>query len=223
MGAAPRAAHPLFAAGSSAPAEGGGGGGGGGANPRLAVFDGLLHVLDQQCGGAGDRAIAAAVRSGRPTSIQALTYHKRMMDGTPAGRRLQRDWQQQIILETRAVEASTARYRKDALSAIERGEAAAMPAARQLLIRWFKPLADAIREEQRKVGGWVGGVGGVCVWGGAGSAGGCLQLCPGSSPLSTRHTHTRTHPPCRSLSASPAWTAACTGPTCCCWTPSSWL
>lgn len=78
---------------------------------------------------------------------------------------MQRRWQEQIILETKAVEASAERYKREMLSAQKRRETASMPPARRLLMQWFKPLTLAIQEEQRKVRvGWLG-------WGGHGAGG----------------------------------------------------
>ena len=57
----------------------------------------------------------------------------------------------QIILETKALDAARARYQKEQLSAIARGQAAALPEARQMLLRWFGPVTAAIQKEQQRV------------------------------------------------------------------------
>lgn len=67
----------------------------------------------------------------------------------------------QIILETKALDAARARYQKEQLSAISRGQAAALPEARQMLLRWFGPVTAAIQKEQQRVrstgwGSWGG-------------------------------------------------------------------
>ena len=79
-----------------------------------------------------------------------MSWHEQFMDDTPEGRELRDAWRRQVVLETRAVEAAAARYRRDLASAVQRGEGANMPAARRLLLRWFPPLVEAIREEQRQ-------------------------------------------------------------------------
>lgn len=68
----------------------------------------------------------------------------------------------QIILETKALDAARARYQKEQLSAISRGQAAALPEARQMLLRWFGPVTAAIQKEQQRVRSTGGGS-----WGGA--------------------------------------------------------
>lgn len=119
-----------------------------------AEFEGL-HVFDeQQKLTTGDGMIGESSAE-NPTHIQrslaAIRYHQSLMDGTPKGRRLQKNWQRQITLETRAVDAAIARYRREAEAAMKRGAAATLPPARKLLVSWFKPLADAIQEEQYKI------------------------------------------------------------------------
>lgn len=122
---------------------------------RLASFAGLTSVLEQQqaalTGGAVSLAAGAQARQPTSTALQALTWHQRFMDDTPAGRELRRNWQRQVILETQALEATRARYQKEQLSAWKRGQAAALPEARQLLLRWFGPLTVAIQKEQQRV------------------------------------------------------------------------
>lgn len=66
----------------------------------------------------------------------------------------------QIILETKALDAARARYQKEQLSAIARGQAAALPEARQMLLRWFGPVTAAIQKEQQRVRRGVG----ISVW-----------------------------------------------------------
>lgn len=52
------------------------------------------------------------------------------------------------------------------MSAWQRGQAASLPEARQMLLRWFGPLTAAIQKEQQRVGGWSEGcMGGVHGWG----------------------------------------------------------
>ena len=54
-------------------------------------------------------------------------------------------------LELRAVEDAAERYRKDWESAKERGALGQVGAGKDLLVRWFGPLRDAIAEEQRAI------------------------------------------------------------------------
>ena len=116
-------------------------------------FEGL-HLFDEQ------QSVHEGHMSGKgldvnPSHIQrslaAIQYHQSLMDGTPKGRRLQKNWQRQITLETRAVDAAIARYKREAEAAMKRGAAATLPPARKLLVNWFKPLAEAIQEEQYKI------------------------------------------------------------------------
>ena len=142
---------------------------------QLAGFVALEQLQSQQAAGkyAGGRG-AGVGGSGAalepPPVLQALQFHRARMDTTPAGRQLAANWQRQIILETRAVEASAARYRKDMESAKSRGATASMPAARRMILEWFQPLTQSIREEQRAVSGARGGRAGVReprhAWGG---------------------------------------------------------
>ncbi|KAL6766761.1 hypothetical protein ACKKBG_A37250 [Auxenochlorella protothecoides x Auxenochlorella symbiontica] len=83
--------------------------------------------------------------------MQTMAYHEQFMDETPEGRALRDNWRRQVVLETRAVEAAAARYRRDLAAAVQRGEGANLPASRRLLLRWYAPLVDAIKEEQRKI------------------------------------------------------------------------
>lgn len=83
--------------------------------------------------------------------MQTMAYHEQFMDETPEGKALRDNWRRQVVLETRAVEAAAARYRRDLAAAVQRGEGANLPASRRLLLRWYAPLVDAIKEEQRKV------------------------------------------------------------------------
>ncbi|KAL4525788.1 hypothetical protein Ndes2526B_g09281 [Nannochloris sp. 'desiccata'] len=135
--------------------------------PHTFAYEGL-QVLEEQ-----ERAAEAAADAASPSpailphisrTLTAMRYHQRMMDGTPKGRKLQENWQRQIILETRAVEAALARYRREAASMVERNQGATLPAARKLLVSWFQPLADAIRAEQLRVAKGVSGVD-RCVYG----------------------------------------------------------
>ncbi len=120
------------------------------ADGVLPAFEGIhqFHQLQQEVEAQG---IAPAPAPTLPPTLAAMSYHQRLMDNTPAGRLMQRRWQEQIILETRTVEASAMRYRLEVQSAVSRKEAASMPPARRLLMHWFKPLTLAIQEEQRKV------------------------------------------------------------------------
>ena len=79
----------------------------------------------------------------------------------------------QVILETRAVEASAARYRKEMNQASRRQEAANMPPARRMLMQWFKPLTEAIQEEQRAVRAQRGQCGAGFATRAGGLVGGC--------------------------------------------------
>ena len=107
------------------------------------------HVLDRT---------AANNPSHIERSLAAIRYHQSLMDGTPRGRRLQRNWQRQITLETRAVDAAIARYRREAEAATRRGAAATLPPARKLLVSWFKPLAQAIEQEQMRIASGAPGI-----------------------------------------------------------------
>lgn len=118
--------------------------------PHTSAFEGLQYLEEQE-----QRATAQPSQKKEPPyltrSLAALRYHQKMMDGTPRGRKLQQNWQRQIILETRAVDAAMARYKREAESAVRRGAGATLPAARKLLVGWFHPLADAIRAEQYRI------------------------------------------------------------------------
>ena len=115
--------------------------------PHTAEFEGL-QLFEQQAQQAGKCSPPNVVLS---STTGALDYHRRMMDGTPRGRKLQENWKRQIILETRAVDAAVARYRRDFIDAVNRGAGTDMPAARRLLTGWFHPLKQAIQAEQEKV------------------------------------------------------------------------
>jgi DNA-directed RNA polymerase len=121
-------------------------------------FEGL-HMFDEQQQHAQH---SQNEYSRNPTHIQrslaAIRYHQSLMDGTPKGRRLQKNWQRQITLETRAVDAAIARYRREAEAATRRGAGATLPPARKLLVAWFKPLAQAIQEEQLRIAGGSPGI-----------------------------------------------------------------
>lgn len=97
--------------------------------------------------------VSSPVETTKPSAFshvfQTMSWHEQFMDETPEGRAMRDSWKRQVVLETRAVEAAAARYRRDLASAIQRGEGANMPVARRLLLRWFPPLVEAIREEQR--------------------------------------------------------------------------
>lgn len=119
--------------------------------PHTPAFEGL-QALEEQRRAAGlepDGASASPPHVAR--TLAAVRYHQRWMDGTPAGRKLQKNWQRQLILETRAIDAAKARYRREAESAIKRDAGATLPAARKLLVGWFRPLEEAIRAEQYRV------------------------------------------------------------------------
>jgi hypothetical protein len=135
--------------------------------PHTSAYEGL-QVLEEQKRAAEASSDAAssspAVLPHISRTLTAMRYHQRMMDGTPKGRKLQENWQRQIILETRAVEAARARYRREAAAMVDRNAGATLPAARQLLVSWFQPLADAIRAEQLRVAKGVSGVD-RCVYG----------------------------------------------------------
>jgi hypothetical protein len=81
----------------------------------------------------------------------SMAYHRRFFDESAGGRALEEAWNRQIQLETQAVETARSRYLAESEKAALRGEVASMPPARALLLAWFKPLADAIWEEQVKV------------------------------------------------------------------------
>ena len=126
-------------------------------------FEGL-HLLEEQQNMVRDTGLPDedTPESSLPThirrSLAAIRYHQSLMDGTPRGRKLQKNWQRQITLETRAVDAAIARYRREAESAMKRGTGATLPPARKLLVQWFKPLAEAIQEEQYKIANGAPGI-----------------------------------------------------------------
>jgi hypothetical protein len=124
------------------------------AAPHPPAFEGLAQLEGQQRAGAGAAPPAAHVTR----ALAAVSYHHRLMDGTPRGRKLQENWQRQVILETRAVDAAAARYRREVSVAVARGAGATLPAARELLVSWFQPLAEAIRQEQAHVARGTPGV-----------------------------------------------------------------
>jgi hypothetical protein len=122
---------------------------------RLSSFVGLTEILQQQQAQLEAGNASAGRGTGSP-ALRAMTWHRKHMDDTPAGRELRRNWQRQIILETKALDATRARYQKEQLSAIARGQAAALPEARQMLLRWFGPMTQAIQREQQRVS-WQAG------------------------------------------------------------------
>lgn len=67
---------------------------------RLASFLGLTDVLEQQQA-ALTGGVAGTGGPGQSPALQAMTWHQRYMDDTPAGRELRRNWQRQVILETK--------------------------------------------------------------------------------------------------------------------------
>lgn len=56
---------------------------------------------------------------------------------------------EQVELETQAVRDGVRRYRRLAGEAVERGEGSALKPAERLLLHWYMPLVEAIREERR--------------------------------------------------------------------------
>ena len=116
---------------------------------HTAEYEGL-QMLEEQEQRAGP-TVSTPYNPRISSTLAALDYHRQMMDGTPRGRKLQENWKRQIILETRAVDAAVARYRRDFAAAINRGAGATMPAARRLLTGWFNPLKESIKEEQEKI------------------------------------------------------------------------
>ncbi|KAL4857485.1 DNA-directed RNA polymerase 2B [Chlorella vulgaris] len=122
------------------------------ARVRLASFLGLTEVLEQQQVQLAAGVVGGGQHRSMSPALRAMTWHQSHMDDSPAGRELRRNWQRQVILETKALEATRARYQKEALSAISRGQAAsALPEARQMLLRWFAPLTAAIQREQQRI------------------------------------------------------------------------
>lgn len=117
--------------------------------PHTAEYEGL-KVLEEQEKAADGSAIHIESQP-LARSLAAIRYHQSMMDGTPRGRKLQENWQRQLTLETRAVDAALAKYRREAKSMVQRGAGAALPAARRLLVSWFHPLTEAIRAEQYRI------------------------------------------------------------------------
>ena len=132
--------------------------------PHTSAFESLQLLEEQERAAENAAAPQQKMLPHIERTLTARRYHQRMMDGTPKGRKLQENWQRQIILETRAVEAALARYRREAASMVDRGSAATLPAARKLLVSWFKPLASAIREEQFRVARGLSGID-RCVYG----------------------------------------------------------
>jgi len=65
----------------------------------------------------------------------------------------------QIALETEAVNEGVRLYQRAAKEAIERGDGASLKPAERLMLHWVEPLAEAIRQEQRKTGTGEPGVG----------------------------------------------------------------
>ena len=126
-------------------------------------FEGL-HLLEEQQNMVRETGLPDEdmPESSLPThirrSLAAIRYHQSLMDGTPRGRKLKKNWIRQITLETRAVDAAIARYRREAESAMKRGTGATLPPARKLLVQWFKPLAEAIQEEQYKIANGAPGI-----------------------------------------------------------------
>lgn len=57
----------------------------------------------------------------------------------------------QIALEEKAVQDGIARYRRLASDAIKRGDGASLKPAERLLVHWFEPLTELIRDEQRAI------------------------------------------------------------------------
>lgn len=58
---------------------------------------------------------------------------------------------EQIALETRAIEEGVARYRKLATEAVRRGEGSSLKPAERLMLHWYRPLLAAVRTEMRAV------------------------------------------------------------------------
>lgn len=57
----------------------------------------------------------------------------------------------QFALETEAVEEGRRRYHRLAQQAVERGEGAGLKPAERLLLHWFKPMVETIKEEQKRL------------------------------------------------------------------------
>ena len=57
----------------------------------------------------------------------------------------------QIVLETEAIERGVQRYKRLAREAISRGDGASLKPAERLLLYWMPPLVEAIEYEQREV------------------------------------------------------------------------
>lgn len=69
-----------------------------------------------------------------------------LVGGTLEGTALAR----QIALETQAVEDGVQAYHRLAAEAVERGDGASLKPAERLMLHWFEPLVEAIRQEQRE-------------------------------------------------------------------------
>lgn len=65
------------------------------------------------------------------------------------------------VRAVQALDATRARYQKEHLSLVARGQAASLPEARRMLLKWFAPMTAAIQREQQRVGAICGGAGHV--------------------------------------------------------------
>lgn len=106
---------------------------------------GELEVLKEKQSLSDNNASRASA------ALQAFSWHRKFMDETPEGLKLKQNWQRQVLLETRAVDGAALRYQRDIKGTIRRGDAASLPAARLLVLQWFRPLTEAIREEQKSI------------------------------------------------------------------------
>ena len=61
------------------------------------------------------------------------------------------DFERQLELETRALDAAVARYRQQTSQITELGRGAELGPAQALLLKWFTPLTEALAEEQRLI------------------------------------------------------------------------
>ncbi|CAE7794948.1 RPOT3, partial [Symbiodinium sp. KB8] len=127
------------------------------ASPELSDFDGRLPAHDpalEDSGSEGDNGLAWDSMYNDPLFEEALeeelqeakeltmehaadTWHERVA--------------RQVELETLALRNTIEEYREVFDSVIKMGKGSSLAPAQRLLVRWFKPLSEAIDEEHRKI------------------------------------------------------------------------
>lgn len=60
-------------------------------------------------------------------------------------------WEEQIRNEVGTIQKSIERFESGLESMRDRQEHASLPAARRMMVQWYKPLVDALAEEQKAV------------------------------------------------------------------------